>query len=425
MGGFMRSTMERRSGLSTLSNPSSELIDALTGGSTTAAGKTVNGSTALNIGAVYSAVRILSEAVRICPMEVERPAENGRFQSALDSRMQTLVGVAPNPEMPASEMWETIVGHLAIHGNAFLFKERDLSGRVIRLWPLQPHQVLVGRYNRQKVYALYPWTEVGLPPYDLPEIGTDADIIHFRWFGTNGLVGLPPIRQLREEVAVEARQVDFSGEILKNNARPGGILTTEGKLSEGAATRLLQRWIKAQAEAGKVAVLEEGLKWQQTTLSLVDAQFIAQRQLSLTAIARGWRIPASMFLAEAGSSMTYSTTEQEGRNFLAYTLQPILDRLTAVMSADPDLQIEPGLRFTHNTDAILNVETLARLQGLALQINAGMISRNEARLEEGRKTVDGLDTYVDPHTQARLTGDLSLPAIQAALAKTTGGGVTP
>lgn len=417
--------IERRSGgLSLLSAPSTDLERGLLGGDRTSAGRSVTPDSALGVAAVYAAVRILAEAVRICPLQTLRPATDGRrYTTAQDCRLWDLLSVAPNPEMPAAEMWELLTGHLAIHGNAFLFKERDSGGRVVRLWPLQPSQVIVGRYRRQKVYGLFPWEVAGLPPYDLPPVGTDEDIIHMRWFGKNGLVGMSPIQQLREDIALEEGHSEFAGNVQANHAIPGGLLTMEGELTEAAAGRLLKRWRKAHEgppNAGRVAVLEGGMKWQQASLSLVDAEFIRQRQISTQSIARGWRIPASMFLAEAGTSMQYSTTEQEGRAFLTYTLQPILDRIAAPLTADPGMQIERGLRFSFDTDVITAVNTLDRIRATALLVTTGVLSRNDGRTRENLPHVDGLDTYADPAMATRLSGDLADSTVHDLLLRAAG-----
>ncbi len=424
--------MERRSnpGFSMLSAPTGNVEAALLGGNRTFSGRSVSPDSALGVPAVFTAVRILAEAGRICPMQVMRPdpKDATRFVEARDSRFWRLFNVAPNPEVPASEAVETLIGHLATHGNAFLFKERDGFGRVVRLWVLHPDQVIVGRHPRgvpefgitphEKVYGLIPSAIAGRAPYDMPAVGTSHDVIHFRWFGTNGLVGLSPVVQLREDIALEDGHAEFAASVQENNATPGGILHTDEELSDAAATKLVARWKAAHegtASAGKVAVLENGLKWQATSLSLVDAQFMSQRNLSIQSIARGWRIPASMFLAEAGSSMKYTTTEQEGRSFLTYTLQPILDRITAVLNADPDLEIEPGLRFNFDTDAIDSVDMLTRIRATVLLVQAGVYNRNDGRRKEGLPAVPGLDTFADPNMQARLSGDLADRAVQALL----------
>lgn len=417
--------LERRSTgavSSFLGAPSGDLESALLGGNRSRRGRAVTPESALRIGTVYAAVRILSEAVRICPLQVMVPDSTGRLSADPDNRLAYMMSVAPNPEIPASEMWEILVGHLCIHGNAFIFKERDAFGTVVRLWPLLPQQVMVGRLNRQKVYALMPWAVAGTPPYDMPPIGTNEDIIHLRWFGVNGLVGLSPIRQLQEDIAAEQGQTEYSQDVFANNARPGGVLQADGEITIPAANRLLARWRAAhEGHAGKVAVLEGGVKWQQTTMSLVDAQFLGQRKMSVQTIARGWRIPPGMFMADTGGgSLTYNTTELEGRHFIAYTLAPILSRVTGPLCADPDFQIVSGLRFAHDTDAILNVSTLDRIRGTALLTTAGVLSRNDGREREGLGRVAGLDTYQNPDIKARLAGQLEDDEIRELLLSAIG-----
>ena len=87
------------------------------GGSTS--GKPVNERTALQTTAVYSCVRILSEAVAGLPLHVYRYGENGSKVKALDHPLYRLLHDEPNPEMASFNFRETLMGHLLLYGNAY------------------------------------------------------------------------------------------------------------------------------------------------------------------------------------------------------------------------------------------------------------------------------------------------------------------
>ena len=106
------------------------------GGSTS--GKPVNERTALQMTAVYSCVRILSEAVAGLPLHVYRYGENGSKVKALDHPLYRLLHDEPNPEMTSFNFRETLMGHLLLYGNAYAQIIRNGKGEVVGLYPLMP-----------------------------------------------------------------------------------------------------------------------------------------------------------------------------------------------------------------------------------------------------------------------------------------------
>lgn len=123
------------------------------GGSTS--GKPVNERTALQMTAVYSCVRILSEAVAGLPLHVYRYGENGSKVKALDHPLYRLLHDEPNPEMTSFNFRETLMGHLLLYGNAYAQIIRNGKGEVIGLYPLMPTKMTVDRDSKGQIYYLY------------------------------------------------------------------------------------------------------------------------------------------------------------------------------------------------------------------------------------------------------------------------------
>jgi HK97 family phage portal protein len=385
--------------LSTISSPSSELEEALSGSlGASYTGKHVTPENSLTVPTYYAGVRLIAETVRILPLEVFRPAA-GYAEKATDSRLWALLHEQPNPEMGASELWELVTGWLCCRGNAFVFKERDAGGRVIRLWGVDPRRVMVGRYNGVKVYVIYP-SPLLMPPVDVPEVCTDSEIIHFRAFGNTGLVGLSPVQLHRQALGIAMAEQEVTGRMMVNDGQPSGVLTTDQELSDVATKRLVERWRKAHeglTNKRRVAVLEQGLKWQQTALSMADAQFLEQRRLSDIEIARILRVPASKLEASmSGSSLTYSNTEMEGIDFLTYSMMPWLDRIESPLRCDPDLQFEAGLEAIFDVSKLLRVQQLERYRAYWFAIASGWLNRAEVRQRENLPAAppgEGLDGF--------------------------------
>ena len=123
------------------------------GGST--AGKTVTERSAMQMTAVYSCVRILSEAIAGLPLHLYRYGEDGSKQKALDHPLYTLLHDEPNPEMSSFVFRETLMTHLLLWGNAYAQILRNGKGDVIALYPLMPNKMTVDRDDEGHLYYSY------------------------------------------------------------------------------------------------------------------------------------------------------------------------------------------------------------------------------------------------------------------------------
>ena len=109
------------------------------------AGKRVNERSAMQMTAVYSCVRILSEAVASLPVHVYRYNDSGGKEKALDHSLYFLLHDEPNPEMTSFAFRETLMTHLLLWGNAYAQIIRNGKGEIIGLYPLMPDRMTVDR----------------------------------------------------------------------------------------------------------------------------------------------------------------------------------------------------------------------------------------------------------------------------------------
>ena len=109
------------------------------------AGKYVSERSAMQMTAVYSCVRILSEAVASLPIHVYRYNSSGGKEKALDHPLYFLLHDEPNPEMTSFAFRETLMTHLLLFGNAYAQIIRNGKGEVVGLYPLMPDRMTVNR----------------------------------------------------------------------------------------------------------------------------------------------------------------------------------------------------------------------------------------------------------------------------------------
>ena len=121
----------------------------------TTSGKTVTERSAMQMTAVYSCVRILSEAVAGLPLHLYRYTDSGGKAMALDHPLYRLLHDEPNPEMSSFVFRETLMTHLLLWGNAYAQIIRNGKNEVIALYPLMPNKMSVDRDENGKLYYTY------------------------------------------------------------------------------------------------------------------------------------------------------------------------------------------------------------------------------------------------------------------------------
>ena len=192
---------------SSLSEPNQDLIAAL-GGQAVISGERVNAANSLAITDVFSAVTTITETVATLPLRVYRRV-NGDPVETPDHRAASMLGQSPNQLQPAHRFWATIAGHLLLWGNAYIEKLRDSNGLVSELYIIHPGCVRV-EYNqnlRQKRYVVH--DEYGLNETTL----SDDRVLHLFGFSCDGIMGMSPIEQCRQQLGLAKARERFEGEV--------------------------------------------------------------------------------------------------------------------------------------------------------------------------------------------------------------------
>ena len=105
--------------------------------------------------AVYSCVRILSEAIAGLPVHLYKYTDRGGKERAAEHPLYTLLHDEPNPEMTSFVFRETLMTHLLLWGNAYAQIIRNSYGNVIGLYPLMPDRMKVDRDEHGKLFYEY------------------------------------------------------------------------------------------------------------------------------------------------------------------------------------------------------------------------------------------------------------------------------
>lgn len=355
----------------------------------TTSGKPVNERTAMQTTAVYACVRILAEAVASLPLHVYEYQDDGGKKQVHDHPLYYLLHDEPNPEMTSFVFRETLMSHLLIWGNAYAQIIRDGAGRVLGLYPLLPDKMDVQRDDRGNIYYVYSRNSDENPMFkEYGDIRLKAeDVLHIPGLGFDGLIGYSPIAMAKNAVGMTLACEEYGASFFANGANPGGVLEHPGVLKDPSKVR--ESWnsvYRGVNNAHKIAVLEEGMKYQQIGIPPEEAQFLETRKFQINEIARLYRIPPHM-VGDLDKS-SFSNIEQQSLEFVKYTLDPWVIRWEQSLQRSLLLPGEKGKYFIKlNVDGLLRGDYQSRMNGYAVGRQNGWFSANDIREMENMNPI--------------------------------------
>lgn len=355
----------------------------------TTSGKPVNERTAMQTTAVYACVRILAEAVASLPLHVYEYQDDGGKKLVHDHPLYYLLHDEPNPEMTSFVFRETLMSHLLIWGNAYAQIIRDGAGRVLGLYPLLPDKMEVQRDDSGNIYYVYSRNSDENPMFkEYGNIKLKAeDVLHIPGLGFDGLIGYSPIAMAKNAVGMTLACEEYGASFFANGANPGGVLEHPGVLKDPSKVR--ESWnsvYRGVNNAHKIAVLEEGMKYQQIGIPPEEAQFLETRKFQINEIARLYRIPPHM-VGDLDKS-SFSNIEQQSLEFVKYTLDPWVIRWEQSLQRSLLLPGEKGKYFIKlNVDGLLRGDYQSRMNGYAVGRQNGWFSANDIREMENMNPI--------------------------------------
>ena len=329
------------------------------GGSTS--GKTVTERSAMQMTAVYSCVRILAEAIAGLPLHVYRYNSDGGKEKAIDHSLYLILHDEPNPEMSSFVFRETLMTHLLLWGNAYAQIIRNSKGEVVALYPLMPNKMSVDRDENGQLYYQYLRSidEVGGKSETV--ILKPADVLHIPGIGL--------------AIATE----EYGAKFFANGAAPSGVLEHPGTIKDPQRVReAWQSQFGGSQNSGKIAVLEEGMKYTPISISPEQAQFLETRKFQINEIARIFRVPPHMVGDLEKSS--FSNIEQQSLEFVKYTLDPWVIRWEqSIMRTLLTPEEKKSYFVKFNLEGLLRGDYQSRMNGYATARQNGWMSANDIR----------------------------------------------
>ena len=368
-------------------------LSSMIGGSTrSTAGQMVTPQSAMALPVLQACVSIIAESVAQLPLEVYERQEDGGRKPATTHPAYDLLKYAPNDWQTPFEAREYAQTALGLRGNAYSYIERDGRGRPTALIPLNPGDVQVFKGPDLKPY----YAIEGAAP--IPA----RFIHHVRWVSLDKYTGLSPIALHANSIGYAQALEEYGGKSFLHGTALSGVLERpkeapaikDPSMVEDLTNKWQAKFGGAQ-NAGKVALLQEGMTFKALTMNNVDAELIGALKLASADIARIYKMPPPMlgFMESA----TYNNVENLQIQYVIYTLMPWLKRHEQAMQRDLLLPSERSRYYIEfNIGGLLRGNQQARFAAYAVARQWGWLSVNDIRRLENLPPVPGGDAYLQP-----------------------------
>lgn len=371
------SLLEKKS----LSSPTDEEYALFTGG---AASPTVSTARALTVPAVQSCIRLISEATASLDIGVEKLSA-GVWSADENHPVAKLLADQPNDWSSTFELIRDLVATALTNDKGALAWVNRIGGEVREIVRYEPAHFTVDYSGDGRLE----------PTYRINNVKQAAgDVIFLR-----SEFSRCPLSLASDAIGTAKAMETHAKRLFENGARPSGVLETAAKLGDEAAKTMGKAFKAAMAgaeNAGKIPVLWDGTKFSPLTLNSTDAQFLENRKFQVIETCRAFRVPPSMIYEL--DRATWSNGEQQGREFLSYTLEPWLRLLEAAMRRalfTPEERAIYRIRF--DRDDLTRADLTARATAISSLVSAKVINPNEGRNWLGMAPYDGGDDFANPH----------------------------
>jgi HK97 family phage portal protein len=349
-------------------------------GFATWAGTVVDQKNALEIGAAYACVRLLSDTISTLPVDTFIRRDGNRLP------YRPRPAWVYEPEGPGSsriEYYKQIVVSMLLSHGAVVQILRNGNGEIVALQPLDPTRVDIRRNpaTRLREFVIDGGQAV-LPGEDvlyIPEMRRPGS-----------LKGVSRVDELKQTLGLAKALDEFASRYFSNGANTSGMIEFPGNLTQEQAKDLVDAFEaghKGLKKAHRPGVLSGGAKFVKTGSDGEQAQMLESRQFAVEEVARVFRCPPSMIGLNTPGAMSYASVEHNAIQFTRYSLTPLIAAIEEAHN-----RLLPGDVFLRvNMDGLLRGDSATQASVFSTALQAGYMSVNEARGLMDLRPVDGGD----------------------------------
>lgn len=349
--------------------------------------------TVLAYGPVFACQTLIASDVAKCRVRLVQQDSAGIWNEVETASPFWPVLRRPNAYQNRIQFFENWLLSKLSWGNAYILKARDQRGVVVALYVLDPQRVRPLVSDSGEVY--YELRRDTLSKQLEDTIVVPArEVIHDRFNCLfHPLVGLSPLFAATLSATQGLRIQRNSARFFQNGARPSGVLTGPGDISQETADRLKAYWETnfSGDNAARIAVLGDGLKYEPMTMTSVDAQLVEQLGVTGKEVCAVYHVPP--YKAGVADPPSYNNIEALDRAYYSQCLQRHIE--------DVELCLDEGLGLTgvegktigteFDLDDLLRMDQATQMKTWADGVKGGLVKPDEGRKKMNLPPVEGGD----------------------------------
>jgi HK97 family phage portal protein len=339
------------------------------------------GESVLTNSTVYACIERICSDVAKCRFRLVQQDDNGIWKEIYVPAFSPVL-MKPNRYQTRIQFFENWITSKLTTGNTYALKERDNRKVVVAIHILDPLRVRVYVTPDSSIYYKIGRDWLAGIEDDVDQYIPESEILHDMMpIKYHPLCGVPPLVAAGGPAAQGLNIQKNSSTFFQNNSFPGGILSAPGEIKEATAKRLKEYWSTAFTgnNAGKIAVLGDGLKFEPLGMTAVNSQLAEQSGLSAQMVCSAFGVPA--FMVGVGDNPNYNNIEALNQQYYSQCLQKFFEAIELIYDEGLGLTEITGKTYgtEFDLDDLLRMDTAALIKAESDAVGAGIKSPDEAR----------------------------------------------
>lgn len=285
-----------------------------------------------SVGTVFAIVNRQAKAVGAAEWKLYRKASSGRDEDRTEVTSHAALDLwnSPNPFFNRQVFAEAGSQHKLLTGETWwVIAQHERANLPLELWPVRPDRMepVPDPDNFLTGYMYYgpSGEQIALRKEDVIFIRTPNPLDPYR--------GIGPVQSILMDIDATRYSAEWNRNFFLNSAEPGGVVEVDRRLGEQEFNELRARWAeqhKGVANAHRVALLENGMKWVERSFSQRDMQFVELRSVAREVIREAFGFPKAML----GTSEDVNRANAEAGEvmFARWLIVPELDAIKAALN---------------------------------------------------------------------------------------------
>ena len=337
---------------------------------------------------VYACIRELSLAASEPRYLIENRNKNNEPYEVTAGPLVDLLN-KPNANQDFYSFLDQMVIHLHVTGNAYVYKERSQSGKVMALYMLRPDRVTIKSGIKE-----------GIEQYDYSIEGytyhiQKEDIAHMKLVNpTNDIYGLSPLQVIAPVINLDLSIIQYAKAFFLNAGVPSGMLKIKRRINtQEEANNIRRTWRSQFSSPGNfhnLAIMDEDATYEPLAAPLTDLALGDLRDTVETRICMAFGVPSILVGAVIGlDRATYANYKEARKTFYSEKMIPLVNKMVRFLNLNLENEFNDGYVAVDFTNVRSLIDDKDDITKRAVdQYGSGLVTLNEARAILGLDPVE-------------------------------------